>query len=698
VFAGAGGGRPGGFAFVTDDQLVYRRGTTAAITGLVIQVVLTAGTSLVGLWTQSPAVQAAAWHMLGGLPIWVVLALVYAQYESERREALAAERVASQDAAAAVLFGDLSDELQRSRQRLSNLLLYGLPAVSFAVAGYLIVAGVALLWRFARLAASDDPRVVTTVANTAGPVGLLFMSATIAFIAFIAARWISGYTRVRAWQLLRGGATYLMSCFVMAALVLAGAVVAALLDDTSFFRLVAVAVPGMMVLIGVEILLTSLLEAYRPKRPGETPRPAFDSRMLGLLTAAEPLGKVVGELINYQFGVEVSRSWLYRLLGRAVTPLTVLGGAVLLALSTLVVVGPDEQGVVTRFGAIAGAARGPGIHFKLPWPVETAATFPVGKVVQIMVSSDPAGRGANDEAILWTMGDDRLAMMGMEFYPTALDTRTDGGSGGSLALVSADVVVQYRVRDLVQFLEGSSGPREALGVIAQQEVTRYFAGHDLDAVLSRGRTEGGDVLEQMIQKRADAIGLGLEVVGVSVTSLKPPGGRVARAFHRQIGSQQERETLIQAGRKEAVATLATVAGSVDLSNRLDAAIVELDALRASPGAADEETRRRIAVQERDIEALLGEARGEAAQLIHAARGYRWTKAVGERSARERFAGELLAFEKSPDYYRVRKFLEVLADGLAERRKFIIAGDQGDLPILQMDFSDPTSALDTLLEP
>ena len=56
----------------------------------------------------------------------------------------------------------------------------------------------------------------------------------------------------------------------------------------------------------------------------------------------------------------------------------------------------------------------------------------------------------------------------------------------------------------------------------------------------------------------------------------------------------------------------------------------------------------------------------------------------------------MAFEKSPTYYRVRKFLEVLADGLAERRKFIIAGDQGDLPILQMDFSDPTSALDTLL--
>jgi hypothetical protein len=42
---------------VTDDSLVYRRGTNAAIAGLVIQVGLTVATALVGLWTQIPAAQ-----------------------------------------------------------------------------------------------------------------------------------------------------------------------------------------------------------------------------------------------------------------------------------------------------------------------------------------------------------------------------------------------------------------------------------------------------------------------------------------------------------------------------------------------------------------------------------------------------------------------------------------------------------------
>ena len=208
------------------------------------------------------------------------------------------------------------------------------------------------------------------------------------------------------------------------------------------------------------------------------------------------------------------------------------------------------------------------------------------------------------------------------------------------------------------------------------------------------------MLEKTIQERIDALGLGLDVVGVSVTSLKPPGGKVARAFHGQIGAQQQRESLIQTGRRDAVATLAKVAGSVEHSGRINEAILALDALRSEMGraaaAGDRDAARKLAEQELRIEALLGEARGEAAEMIHAARGYRWTRAVGERSAQERFAGELLAFEKSPDYYRVRRFFEVLADGLADRRKFVIAGDHGELPMLRMDFSDPTSAIDTLL--
>jgi regulator of protease activity HflC (stomatin/prohibitin superfamily) len=165
---------------------------------------------------------------------------------------------------------------------------------------------------------------------------------------------------------------------------------------------------------------------------------------------------------------------------------------------------------------------------------------------------------------------------------------------------------------------------------------------------------------------------------------------VSRAFHYQIGAVQQRETSIQLAHKEAVKKLAQVAGSVDLSMRIDAAIRRLDALRAGGDT------QQVVVAEQEIEQLLSEARGEAAERVHQARAYRCRRAVGERASGERFAGELLAYEASPVYYRTRRFLEVLADGLTGRRKFVIAGEAGEAPIFRMDFSDPTSAMDTLL--
>ncbi|MFM8952205.1 MAG: SPFH domain-containing protein [Planctomycetaceae bacterium] len=663
----------------SSDPLVYRRATTAACVGFGIQFVLLVAMGLAALWADSQAIYAATWHMLGGLPIWIMLALLYHQHERERAQRLAAEKLASEPHATAAIFADLTDDLDAARTRLERLYRYGLQIVSLLVAVYLLAAGCGLV--YAHVSVADAAASAPLQAN---PVGLLFVMAAIAFVAFISGRWLSGYARQRDWQLLRGGASYLMSCFVVAALLFVGAVAVALTNDTRFFGWMALVIPAVMILVGIEILLTSLLESYRPRVPGAMPRPAFDSRMLGLLTAPGSLGSVVADLISYQFGVEVSGSWLYQLLGSAVTPLSLFGAAVLLGLSCITIVAPDERGVVLRWGAMRGGPLTPGMHVKWPWPVETVEMHPVGQVQEIVVSSDLTGKSRDAQAILWTNDSDRASMLGQEDFLAA-----PAQTGEGVALVAADVIVQYTVADLKRFLIGSADPRRALSLVAQREASRFFATHDLDMLLGRGRTTGGPLLEQAIQAEADRMGLGVHVTGVAITSLHPPIGSVSRAFHAQIGAVQDRETRIQTARREAVEELASVAGSVELARRLDAVIRRLDGLRGGDPAT-------IAAAEAEIDALLTEARGAAAELLHAARAYRWSRAVGERADGERFAGELLAFEASPDYYRSRRFLEVLAAGLADRRKFVIAGDAGDTPVFRMDFSDPASAIDTLL--
>ena len=670
-----------------NDAMVFRRAVTAAVAGLVIQIALLLATSLTALWGDSQALYAAAWHMLGGLPIWIVLALIYQQHESERLQRLAAEKLADGGRDSSAIFGNLSDDRDAARGRLERLYRYGLPIVSGIVAIYLLAAGGTLLSFRLRGSAAVG---ASGLAAGCEPVGLMFVTAAIAFTAFVSARWISGYARQRAWQLLRGGASYLMSCFVVALVLFAGAAAVAVADDAQVFGWLAVVIPSVMILVGIEILLTSLLESYRPRVPGEIPRPAFDSRMLGLLTAPESLGRVVAETISYQFGVEVSRSWLYQLLGSAVTPLSILGIGVLVGLSCLSIVGPDERGITLRYGTMMGEPLPPGLHFKLPWPIETTELHPVGQVQEILISSDLTGRSRNAPAILWTGDSDKDSLLGQEDFLAAPGPASDGMANTGVSLVSADVIVQYRVGDLRQFVLGAVDQRQILRLVAQRETSEYFAAHDIDQLLGPGRTQAGAELQRAIQDRLDAMVLGVDVVGVAVTALHPPIGRVSRAFHYQIGAVQQRETSIQQAHKDAVKKLAQVAGSVDLSLRIDAAIRRLDALRAGGDPSQ------ALVAEQEIERLLAEARGEAAELVHQARAYRCRRAVGERASGERFSGELLAYEASPVYYRTRRFLEVLADGLTGRRKFVIAGDAGETPVFRMDFSDPTSAMDTLL--
>jgi membrane protease subunit HflK len=59
-------------------------------------------------------------------------------------------------------------------------------------------------------------------------------------------------------------------------------------------------------------------------------------------------------------------------------------GAIAWGSTGIVVVQPDEQGVIMRFGEFV-EQRPPGFHFHLPWPIETALTPKVTRVNRIDV-------------------------------------------------------------------------------------------------------------------------------------------------------------------------------------------------------------------------------------------------------------------------------------------------------------------------
>ena len=338
------------------DQQTFSRATTAAMLGLATQLsfgIIVAG---LGLYTRSAALNAAAWYLFGGLPIWVALWMLYHQHRLERREALETEQLTREDARAAALFDEAGQNLASARKRLEGFYKWGLNVVSIFVAIYLIAAGLALFFgNLGLIETGDDGRNYAALRDaalgneSANPWMVVGFSALMAFLGFLVARYVAGMTRLRQWQLLRGGAAYLIGNVLIIALI--GIAGIALAFDTLWpLMVLALLVPAVMVLLGIETLLAFVFGIYRPRRADDVVRPAFDSRLLGWLTSPESIGKIVSETLNYQFGFEITKSWFYVLLGRALTPLILAGLLILVGLTSVVIVSPNEQAVITDRG------------------------------------------------------------------------------------------------------------------------------------------------------------------------------------------------------------------------------------------------------------------------------------------------------------------------------------------------------------
>src|SRR5215469_8040397 len=77
---------------------------------------------------------------------------------------------------------------------------------------------------------------------------------------------------------------------------------------------------------------------------------------------------------------------------RAVPPARRIALALVLAWFAwgIYVVRPEQQAVVTRFGAVADPRIYPGIHYALPWPIDVVTKVKVNQMQRLVIGGDPA--------------------------------------------------------------------------------------------------------------------------------------------------------------------------------------------------------------------------------------------------------------------------------------------------------------------
>lgn len=683
---------------MSQDQLTYTRATTASLIGLSMQFVLVLVLVILGLYAESKAVLAAAFYSLPGLAIWLLIWLIYKQHQLERAEALEASKLAESDARSAAIFDEAGSQLAQAKARLDNLYKWGVRVVSGLSAVYFIGVGTLLLYlnNSALTAGTLEETPLSENVN----ITLVFLLLVVgAFGGFLVARYVAGMTRIDAWQALRGGASTLIGNVFLGVLPIIAATALLYFGNNLGFVYLAIIIPAIMILLGIEVVFGMVLGFYRPRKGDEFVRPAYDSRVLGWLTRPESIGKIFSETLNYQFGFEVSKSWFMRLLGKALLSLAGVCVVFIIGMTSLVIVQPHQQAVVTLNGAFVRIAE-PGISFKAPWPLGGADKYDVNRVQSISLGSRGHinRKGEERGPIFWT---NQHVEEGAkeEFLITAPPpgSGTTGDKDSVLGeMIGADIDVSYRISNLEQYAgiadrtAGTTDPIQLLRTISQNETTMYFASNDTDQLLSTARATAGSDLQAAIQAELDRYKVGLEIVFVSVSGVHPPQ-EVADDYHARINATQEAETAEAKALQEADIILATIAGDRERAARLSELlqaytdlnnqIIELaddaperDELQAEAG------RKRVA-----IELLMIESGGQVGQRIAEARATRWAQALGAEARDKRRHAEFQAYKLAPRYYPMSRYLEALVAGLENRPKTVI-GSNAELP-------DPNIKLD-----
>ena len=259
-----------------------------------------------------------------------------------------------------------------------------------------------------------------------------------------------------------------------------------------------------------------------------------------------------------------------------------------------------------------------------PWPLVTAEVF---NVTTNRTEEIGVSRVRNDNAGLMLTTDENI--------------------------VDIDFQVVWNIKNAKDFKFSLKYPQDSVRAISEAAMREVIAQSELAPILNRDRAAIEARVKELIQATLDNRDTGINVIRVNFNKVDPP-------------SQQVRVTDAE-GRTSTVSV-------IDAFRDVQAAEQERDRVERQ---ADAYANRRLA-----------EARGESAQLLEAAEGYRArvvNDAIGEAS---RFSAVLTEYQAAPEVTRKRLYLETMERVLGDVDKIILenadSAAQGVVPYLPLN--------------
>ncbi len=629
------------------------------------------------------------WQVLGGVLIWLYLAVYFRNKVLADQEKLDAASLTKTQEHTIFQGSEQREALFNvAQKRFKTFNKWGTLVFAALISIYNIFIG------FWLLKGSSNVSEIEITSPLAGACAMIVF----AFFSFLISRYATGMSVEADWKPLKCGGSYLLVSSLLSFIIAVGLALR-FFQFTIIVNVMAYAVPIAVLIYGFETVLNTVLDVYRPRIEGQYHRVGFDSRLFGIINEPGNILHTAASTIDYQFGFKVSQTWFYKLLEKAVMPLLLFLLLCAYISTCFLQVDTGEQAVIERFGSTAGGERvlNSGLHFKWPWPIDIANIHQTQKIQQINI-----GFNADEEELFDEEGNPvkKPLLWGERHYETEhrLLVATEGDSeeieqgAVPVSLIIAAVPVQYKVENVYNFLYKHTEPEKTLSDIAYREVARYMASAKLEpdifggeasesqSVLGAGREAASDELQRRIQQSADELDMGIRIVMVGLEGIHPPL-EVAPDYERVIGAIQQKQRSVLSALAEQNKILTELGGSISQVDRLYELALKYQEEKASFSEIEDEQ------MVEDIDTAFKEASGEIFKKLSEAKSYAYDRTTTAEATGKRFASQLQAYNAAPQIYKQNMRLTTLEETLSDIRKYVIVPDEEDSEVVIIDLKE-----------
>lgn len=188
-------------------------------------------------------------------------------------------------------------------------------------------------------------------------------------------------------------------------------------------------------------------------------------------------------------------------------------------------VNPDEQGIVLRFGEY-NRWDTPGLHWRLPYPIEEVRLPKVTQQRTIEVGSARSTLGARDSGLMLTGDGSVVDVRFVVFWRISPDKSENGDTG------------------VQQFLFNIAQPETTVREVAESAMREVVGQSALQPLLTGGRQKIQEEVQKLMQKTLDYYRAGIKIDQIQLKEVDPPE-EVIGAFREVAAAAQERETLVK---------------------------------------------------------------------------------------------------------------------------------------------------------